>query len=208
MTEREMTMSEITPSQTVGPFFAYGLTPKGRAQWDPNGNYAWKETVGDNLVTPDATGIPPGEGLAGGRLLGEGLAGPGVPGVDGEELTRPGPPRTGLVLAGGIGPTLPTARPGRGERVPWWVYSHAPVPRAPSNATAATMPATSPFRDRRTCLNAAPGCGYGIPHRVQKLAPDLSWPQLPHESLPWPAGHLPAPERQLSTVLRNPRIVV
>jgi protocatechuate 3,4-dioxygenase alpha subunit len=49
-------MSEITPSQTVGPFFAYGLTPKGRAQWDPNGSYAWKETVGDNLVTPDATG--------------------------------------------------------------------------------------------------------------------------------------------------------
>jgi protocatechuate 3,4-dioxygenase, alpha subunit len=49
-------MSEITPSQTVGPFFAYGLTPKGRAQWDPNGHYAWKETVGDNLVTPDATG--------------------------------------------------------------------------------------------------------------------------------------------------------
>ncbi len=49
-------MSEITPSQTVGPFFAYGLTPKGRAQWDPNGQYASKETVGDNLVTPDATG--------------------------------------------------------------------------------------------------------------------------------------------------------
>jgi protocatechuate 3,4-dioxygenase, alpha subunit len=49
-------MSEITPSQTVGPFFAYGLTPKGRAQWDPNGEYSWKETVGDNLVTPDATG--------------------------------------------------------------------------------------------------------------------------------------------------------
>ena len=49
-------MSEITPSQTVGPFFAYGLTPKGRAQWDPNGTYSWKETVIDNLVTPDATG--------------------------------------------------------------------------------------------------------------------------------------------------------
>jgi protocatechuate 3,4-dioxygenase, alpha subunit len=49
-------MSEITPSQTVGPFFAYGLTPKGRCQWDPNGHYSWKETVGDNLVTPDATG--------------------------------------------------------------------------------------------------------------------------------------------------------
>ena len=49
-------MSEITPSQTVGPFFAYGLTPKGRCQWDPNGQYSWKETIGDNLVTPDATG--------------------------------------------------------------------------------------------------------------------------------------------------------
>jgi protocatechuate 3,4-dioxygenase alpha subunit len=46
----------ITPSQTVGPFFAYGLTPKGRAHWDPNGTYAWKETIGDNLVTPDASG--------------------------------------------------------------------------------------------------------------------------------------------------------
>ena len=50
-------MSEIiTPSQTVGPFFAYGLAPKGRAKWDPNGTYSWKETVTDNLVTPDATG--------------------------------------------------------------------------------------------------------------------------------------------------------
>jgi len=49
-------MSEITPSQTVGPFFAYGLAPKGRCKWDPNGQYSWKETVGDNLVTADATG--------------------------------------------------------------------------------------------------------------------------------------------------------
>jgi protocatechuate 3,4-dioxygenase alpha subunit len=49
-------MSEITPSQTVGPFFAYGLAPKGRCDWDPNGSYSWKETVGDNLITPDATG--------------------------------------------------------------------------------------------------------------------------------------------------------
>jgi protocatechuate 3,4-dioxygenase alpha subunit len=49
-------MSEITPSQTVGPFFAYGLAPKGRCKWDPNGNYSWKETVGDNLITPDASG--------------------------------------------------------------------------------------------------------------------------------------------------------
>ena len=49
-------MSEITPSQTVGPFFAYGLTPKGRCEWDPNGSYAWKNTVESNLVTPDASG--------------------------------------------------------------------------------------------------------------------------------------------------------
>ena len=46
----------ITPSQTVGPFFAYGLTPRGRCQWDPNGSYSWKETIGDNLVTPDVSG--------------------------------------------------------------------------------------------------------------------------------------------------------
>jgi len=49
-------MSEITPSQTVGPFFAYGLTPKGRCDWDPNGSYSWKNTVESNLVTPDASG--------------------------------------------------------------------------------------------------------------------------------------------------------
>ncbi len=65
-------MSEITPSQTVGPFFAYGLTPKGRCEWDPNGSYSWKQTVGDNLITPDATGqririegrITDGDGVA------------------------------------------------------------------------------------------------------------------------------------------------
>jgi protocatechuate 3,4-dioxygenase alpha subunit len=49
-------MSEITPSQTVGPFFAYGLTPDGRNKWDPNGTYSSKETIGDNLITPDAIG--------------------------------------------------------------------------------------------------------------------------------------------------------
>jgi len=49
-------MSEITPSQTVGPFFAYGLTPEGRNKWDPDGTYSWKTTVADNLVTPDVTG--------------------------------------------------------------------------------------------------------------------------------------------------------
>jgi protocatechuate 3,4-dioxygenase alpha subunit len=38
----------ITPSQTVGPFFAYGLTPAGR--------YEWNDAFTANLVTPDATG--------------------------------------------------------------------------------------------------------------------------------------------------------
>ena len=49
-------MSDITPSQTVGPFFAYGLAPHNRCDWEPNANYDWKETIGANLVTPDATG--------------------------------------------------------------------------------------------------------------------------------------------------------
>jgi protocatechuate 3,4-dioxygenase alpha subunit len=49
-------VSEITPSQTIGPFFAYGLTPNGRCQWDPNGEDRWKATVGADLVTSDATG--------------------------------------------------------------------------------------------------------------------------------------------------------
>ena len=41
-------MAEITPSQTVGPYFAYGLTPGGK--------YDWKDTFGTDLVTPDASG--------------------------------------------------------------------------------------------------------------------------------------------------------
>jgi protocatechuate 3,4-dioxygenase alpha subunit len=41
-------MSGITPSQTVGPYFAYGLAP--------NGKYDWKDTFSNNLVTPDASG--------------------------------------------------------------------------------------------------------------------------------------------------------
>jgi protocatechuate 3,4-dioxygenase alpha subunit len=49
-------MSEITPSQTVGPFFAYGLAPHNRCDWKPNQNYDWKDTIGADLVTPDATG--------------------------------------------------------------------------------------------------------------------------------------------------------
>src|SRR6202007_1321873 len=38
----------ITPSQTVGPFFAYGLTPTGR--------YEWNDAFTNNLVTSDTTG--------------------------------------------------------------------------------------------------------------------------------------------------------
>jgi protocatechuate 3,4-dioxygenase, alpha subunit len=38
----------ITPSQTVGPFFAYGLTPTGQ--------YEWNDAFTNNLVTADATG--------------------------------------------------------------------------------------------------------------------------------------------------------
>ena len=52
-------MSEITPSQTVGPFFAYGLAPHSRCEWRPEQGkdvYDWKETAGANLMTPDATG--------------------------------------------------------------------------------------------------------------------------------------------------------
>jgi protocatechuate 3,4-dioxygenase alpha subunit len=49
-------MSDITPSQTVGPFFAYGLAPHSRCHWAPSDIYDWKETVGANLLTPDASG--------------------------------------------------------------------------------------------------------------------------------------------------------
>jgi protocatechuate 3,4-dioxygenase alpha subunit len=38
----------ITPSQTVGPFFKYGLTP--------NGQYDWNDAFTNNLVTPDTSG--------------------------------------------------------------------------------------------------------------------------------------------------------
>lgn len=40
-------MAGITPSQTVGPYFHYGLTPH---------DYALSEVFGNNLVTPDASG--------------------------------------------------------------------------------------------------------------------------------------------------------
>ena len=38
----------ITSSQTVGPFFAYGLTS--------NGKYDWNDAFTNNLITPDASG--------------------------------------------------------------------------------------------------------------------------------------------------------
>src|SRR3981081_347654 len=38
----------ITPSQTVGPYFAYGLTS--------NGKYDWNDAFTNNLVTPDSSG--------------------------------------------------------------------------------------------------------------------------------------------------------
>ncbi len=41
-------MAGITPSQTVGPWFAYGLTPRG--------NYEWSDLATGNLITPDVVG--------------------------------------------------------------------------------------------------------------------------------------------------------
>ena len=41
-------MSGITPSQTVGPYFKYGLTP--------GGDYRWTDVFGNDLVTPDVSG--------------------------------------------------------------------------------------------------------------------------------------------------------
>jgi protocatechuate 3,4-dioxygenase, alpha subunit len=38
----------ITPSQTVGPFFKYGLTPGGQ--------YDWNDAFTGDMITPDATG--------------------------------------------------------------------------------------------------------------------------------------------------------
>lgn len=41
-------MSGITPSQTVGPYFEYGLTP--------GASYQWNDAFGNDLVTPDVSG--------------------------------------------------------------------------------------------------------------------------------------------------------
>jgi protocatechuate 3,4-dioxygenase alpha subunit len=42
------TTKGVTPSQTVGPYFAYGLTS--------NGKYEWNDAFSNDLVTPDASG--------------------------------------------------------------------------------------------------------------------------------------------------------
>ena len=42
------TTKGVTPSQTVGPYFAYGLTS--------NGKYEWNDAFSNNLVTADASG--------------------------------------------------------------------------------------------------------------------------------------------------------
>lgn len=41
-------MSSITPSQTVGPYFKYGLTP--------GSDYQWNDAFSNDLVTPDVSG--------------------------------------------------------------------------------------------------------------------------------------------------------
>jgi protocatechuate 3,4-dioxygenase alpha subunit len=41
-------MAGITPSQTVGPFFSPALTP-GK-------EYPWRQPIGNDLITPDASG--------------------------------------------------------------------------------------------------------------------------------------------------------
>ncbi|MCA6120096.1 protocatechuate 3,4-dioxygenase subunit alpha [Bradyrhizobium sp. WSM 1738] len=57
----------VTPSQTVGPYFAYGLTPSGK--------YDWNDAFNNNLVTPDTSG----ERI---RVEGTVFDGDGVPVVD------------------------------------------------------------------------------------------------------------------------------
>jgi protocatechuate 3,4-dioxygenase alpha subunit len=57
-------MAGITPSQTVGPYFEYGLTP-GKS-------YQWNDAFSNDLVTPDVTG----ERI---RIVGQILDGDGKP---------------------------------------------------------------------------------------------------------------------------------
>lgn len=57
-------MSGLTPSQTVGPFFAYGLVSDGA--------YDWPDAFSNNLVTPETSG----ERI---RIVGQVYDGDGVP---------------------------------------------------------------------------------------------------------------------------------
>ena len=57
-------MAELTPSQTIGPWFAYGLTP--------NKQYDWSDLATGNLITPDVVG----ERI---RVEGRVLDGDGIP---------------------------------------------------------------------------------------------------------------------------------
>jgi protocatechuate 3,4-dioxygenase alpha subunit len=45
---QETSAKGITPSQTVGPYFAYGLAPTGK--------YEWNDAFTNNLITPDTSG--------------------------------------------------------------------------------------------------------------------------------------------------------
>jgi protocatechuate 3,4-dioxygenase alpha subunit len=45
---QETTTKGITPSQTVGPYFKYGLTP--------HGEYGWNDAFTNHLITPDTSG--------------------------------------------------------------------------------------------------------------------------------------------------------
>jgi protocatechuate 3,4-dioxygenase, alpha subunit len=42
---------DLTPSQTVGPYFAYGLTPKRSGN-----DYDWSELITEDMLTPDTAG--------------------------------------------------------------------------------------------------------------------------------------------------------
>ena len=48
MSESKAKPQGVTPSQTVGPYFAYGLTS--------NGKYDWNDAFSNNLVTADTSG--------------------------------------------------------------------------------------------------------------------------------------------------------
>jgi protocatechuate 3,4-dioxygenase, alpha subunit len=48
MSDAKTKPAGITPSQTVGPYYAYGLTPRGA--------YPWRDQFADPVATPDAEG--------------------------------------------------------------------------------------------------------------------------------------------------------